>query len=304
MHFIVKAAMQQVISCLPDAEKVNYLFSRHISKALPVSDGKLASKVATAVRHYQHLCRFATQTTPATAHCFEFGAGWDLIIPLALYSLGIDAQLTTDIRPNVQLDLVNHAISCMTRLHDELERSLNVHLRRLPGDVKDCAELASRCGIQWMAPVDASATSFQPATFDFITNSATLEHIPETVLAAILTECHRILKPSGLISCLVDLKDHYSYSDRSITPYNFLRYEERAWRWLNPALMSQNRLRQPDYQRLFTQAGFEIVQMECDQPDAKDLAALAQLPLASPFKGKYRPEELGVKEIWLVARKG
>ena len=43
------------------------------------------------------------------------------------------------------------------------------------------------------------------------------EHIPEPDLASILGECARLLRPGGLVSFRIDLTDHYSYFDRSLS---------------------------------------------------------------------------------------
>ena len=42
---------------------------------------------------------------------YEFGAGWDLAIPLAYASLGVGRQVLVDIRPNLRLELVNASIA-------------------------------------------------------------------------------------------------------------------------------------------------------------------------------------------------
>src|SRR5207253_3087992 len=81
------------------------------------------------------------------------------------------------------------------------------------------------------------------------------EHVPEDDLAEIFRECHRLLRPAGAFSCRIDLQDHYSYFDRGLSRYNFLRFSDGAWRLVNSPLHFQNRLRAVDYLRLVRDAG-------------------------------------------------
>ena len=76
------------------------------------------------------------------------------------------------------------------------------------------------------------------------------------------------------MSSRIDLSDHHSHFDASLSPYNFLRFDDRRWRLANSSLLFQNRLRRPD----------EAV------PD----------DLAEGFRA-YEPEDLAVVGLRLVA---
>src|SRR5262249_3632127 len=119
--------------------------------------------------------------------------------------------------------------------------------------------LKEHYGIDYWAPCDARRTQLEAGSIDWITSTNTLEHIPLQDIHAILQECRRLLRDDGLMSCLIDYEDHYSYFDHSISGYNFLQYSDEAWAFFNPALYYQNRLRHRDYLDLFQSAGFEVV---------------------------------------------
>jgi len=51
---------------------------------------------------------------------YEFGAGWDLMIPLMFYTLGAKRQILVDVRYLVRPALVNHTIGQLQRLQAEL----------------------------------------------------------------------------------------------------------------------------------------------------------------------------------------
>jgi SAM-dependent methyltransferase len=207
-----------------------------------------------------------------------------------------------DIRPSVRAELVNDSLSAFERLWDELESEAGRELRRLGGPIGSADELEERFGITYLAPRDARATGLPAESLDFVSSTDTCEHIPEGDLEEIFGECLRLLRPGGAFSCRIDLQDHYSYFDSSLSRYNFLRYSDRAWRVVNSPLHHQNRLRSPDYLRLVRGAGFELVAELPSGPSVEGLAELEALPLTPRFRA-YPPEELGVTILSFVARR-
>ena len=171
-----------------------------------------------------------------------------------------------------------------------------------PATISSTAEFEPRFGIRYLAPCDARATGLPSESVDFISSTDVCEHIPEPDLAEILRECARLLRPGGLVSFRIDLADHYSYFDRKLSRYHFLRYDDRAWRWVNSPLQYQNRLRVSDDRRLVDGAGFEVVSWSPSLPKAA-LDDLSDFPLAPRFRDGYTPEELGVTVLSFVARR-
>jgi SAM-dependent methyltransferase len=277
-----KALLQQVFSRVPAGERMNLLLQRYVTRSLPISDEKLRSMVDHA---RQHLAAVGPRLSRplGDATFYEFGAGWELSLALALHTLGVGKQVLVDIRPLGRADLIN----------DVIERL------GLPLKIKNVGELSSY-GIEYRAPCDARGTGLPDDSIDVITSTNTMEHIPPDDLDGILLECARILRPDGVASFLVDYQDHWSYFDSSLSPYHFLRYSEREWRRWNPSLHYQNRLRHRDYVGKIERAGFEILEIKTRGGSAEDLAALAQLPLDASFGG-YTPAELAVQDAWITA---
>jgi SAM-dependent methyltransferase len=295
-RWLGKAALQKGMSALPRAENVNYLFQRHVSHSLPASEAGFRRKFDRAASHLDAYDEHGPPRDRAEAVFYEFGAGWDLAIPLAYWTLGVDRQVLVDIHPNLRFELVNRTIERLEKLADE-------RLTRRPGaaDVASAADLEERFGIAYVAPCDARATGFEAGSADFVSSTNTLEHIPAAELVPIFAESRRLLRPDGIMSSRIDLRDHYSYFDESLSPYNFLRYSDRAWRAFNSRLLYQNRLRRPDYLRAFGAAGFEIVEEVRSSGDEPALASLRELELAPRFRG-YPFEELAVTALVVVAR--
>lgn len=303
LKFISKVILQQVFSHLPSSESWNYFFQRNVTKSLPCSEESFLRSIKTAHTHLSSLLTHRSDLRLADAHFFEFGAGWDLIIPLAYYAFGVQHQTLIDIRPNLRLELVNDTLSRFIKYKSKLESLTNRPLRVSPVKISDTSDLFNHFGIRWLAPIDARNTPFPSESFDFISNTDTLEHIPENDLTKILKECHRLLKPNGIMSCSAGLEDHYCYFDKTISHYNFLKFSDKTWTFFNPSIHFQNRLRYPDYIKLIKQSGFEIANRDVERPTDADVEILKHLRLADKFKAKYSIEDLGVRSFWISLRK-
>jgi SAM-dependent methyltransferase len=293
MRWLAKAALQRGLGALPQGERLNYVFQRRVLRSLPAGDDALRRKFARARQHVEAYEEHGPGTPLAEACFYEFGAGWDLAIPLAYALLGVGRQVVVDIRPSARVELVNDSIASLERLRDDA-------LRPLGGPISSLDELEPRFGITYLAPRDARATDLPEGSVDFVSSTDTCEHIPADDLAAIFRESFRLLRPGGAFSCRIDLQDHYAYFDRSLSRYHFLRFEERTWSLVNSPLHFQNRLRAPDYELLVREAGFELPVWRPSGPSDEGRTELRALPLAERFRG-YTEDELGVTVLSFVA---
>lgn len=295
MRWLAKALAQKGLSGLPRPERANYVFQRHITRSLPVSAEGFARRFDRADQHLRAYEEHGPGHAPSEAVFYEFGAGWDLAVPLSFWSLGVERQILVDLRANVRFELVDATL-------DRLRGLAAGRPLRDPGraPVRSVAELERRFGIRYLAPCDARATGLPPGSVDFVSSTSTLEHVPAEELVPLLAECRRLLRPDGVMSSRIDLSDHYSHFDRSLSPYNFLRYSERAWRLANSSLLYQNRLRRPDYVRAFEEAGFVLVAEKAWRPK-RGPNGPARLDLAERFRA-HDLEDLAVLGLRLVAR--
>jgi len=293
MRWKTKALVQTVFSRVPRGEALNYLCQRRVLKSLPIDGVIFADLVASGRRHMANLARHAMAPLDQ-GRFFEFGAGRDLVVPLVLWSEGVNHQLLIDIRRLAQPDLVQDA---MRRLG-----ALGVP-RELPAQTtsanKDLAGILRPLGIEYAAPCDGRRTGRADGSVDYVTSTSTLEHIPPADIRLILRELRRILRPGGVASLCIDYQDHYSYSDPSISVYNFLQFEDADWAKWSPSLQFQNRLRHSDHVAILRDEGFVVLEEDRVEGSPEDLEMLGGMSLATPFRDRD-PRDLAVHSAFVT----
>lgn len=295
-----KALLHRVLSGMPFRERLLYFFQRNVTKSLPSGDPVFKERIAIAKSHIAALEQYSGRY-PSESVFYEFGAGWDLTIPLAFYALGVNRQITLDIKNLLKVDLVNDTIGRFMRHWSDLG-CLRKPECRLSRERDALRLLDTFYGITYRAPSHARRTGFPSASMDFITSTNTLEHIPTEDIRAILRECHRVLKDDGVMSFVIDYQDHYAYFDESISTYNFLRYSDRRWWLYNPPSHYQSRLRHKDYLVLFRASGFEVLDDQVNSVKAADLDTLAKMSLAGRFRS-YSLDDLAIRKSHVILRK-
>jgi SAM-dependent methyltransferase len=276
----LKAAVQTVLSVVPGGTAMNYALQRHVTRTLPVSDSELAAQVGKARRNIVPFERWRHKAI-GKLHLFEFGAGWDLLMPLVYYAMGVQHQTVIDLHPLARLDLVTDVAQ---RLSREAHRFGLARPPSLSSSNRDVASLLRTFGIDYRAPADARHTGLPDGSVDLVTSTDVMEHVPVADILPILSECRRILAADGLMRVRIDYQDHYWYFDANLTPYNFLRFSPDRWRRFNPGLHHQNRLRHPEFLSLIEQSGLSIIEDDHPDPSGQDLAMLKRVPLSAAYR--------------------
>jgi SAM-dependent methyltransferase len=230
---------------------------------------------------------------------YEFGAGWDLTTPITFGLLGFEV-ICIDKRRLIFNQLIYDTITKFNKNIEQLPFSIK------PMDVihkqYQLDYLENKFNFNYTAPLDARNTKFNSDYFALATSTATFEHIPEQDLYFILNETYRILKQGGILSLIIDYRDHWSYFDNSISIYNFLTYSDRAWKKYNPSLHYQNRLRHKDYLNIISKTNFKIMEDIAELPSKEEIKILEKLAINNKFKD-YSIEELSIKGSLIVLKK-
>jgi len=246
-----------------------------------------------------------------TGTVLEVGTGWRPFVPMVFALAGAKSVVTVDVNPWLTL---NYAKETWAALRDHLEE-IAAHARvpysevkdryhQVDADVSSLDQFLSQIGIKYIYPGDARETGLAADSVHYVVSSNVLEHIPYDIQAAIHVESLRVLVPGGLAVHRFNPQDHYSTVDGTISNANFLQFSEKAWNWYGGSgLAYHNRLRAPEYRKVFKEAGFaiEVCRERVDEPSLK-LIQSAELRIADCFK-KYTDEELAVDYMWMACAK-
>lgn len=183
----------------------------------------------------------------ATADVFEFGAGKSLAQNLYLSEI-VKRQTVVDLNPMIDLGLVEKVRCQLSKVVD------------LPSTVKiNTLEALNSYGVIYKSPYNAERTDFDDRSINACISTNTLEHIPKESILSIFSELNRILKDDGIISARIDYSDHYSHTDKNITMFNYLKFNDETWNKYNHNCHFQNRLRHYDYLAIFKETGFAVI---------------------------------------------
>jgi SAM-dependent methyltransferase len=231
-------------------------------KAKGYDAGKDAVEYVRGVfeRHYSAAGR------PTSGAALEIGPGGNLAVALQFLAAGLERVTCIDTTGYV-------------RDTEDLNREL----------VGDRVDLLAR--IDYRVPDAIETTSMPSATFDVVYSHATLEHVrsPEQTARQIA----RLLKPNGVTTHQVDLRDHRDFSK----PHDFLRYSNRVWELAFSNHSYVNRWRASDWRRVFEDHGLEV---EIEATESVPLPDMARL---SRTFARKAPEDLATVGVFLTARK-
>ena len=292
LNFKAKALIQSFVSLFSNREGINYWFQRNITKSLPMSMDGYREKWEKAKLHIDSYAKFSKGRKKAIA--YEFGAGWDMATSLFLSTHGCERVYCVDLIEHVTHELLNASLNAML-LAGLIDKPVTFHQESFRDTLRD--EFA----IEYLAPYDARKVDFPDSLFNMIYTTNVLEHIPKDDIPSILKECHRLLADDGVLSMCIDYSDHYHSIDKSISPYNFLRYSDNQWKKYNNPLQYMNRLRHNDFVKLFQDCGFQIIVAE--PSIAKGFVGVPKgLPVASQFLKKYSKEDLDITGGYFVLK--
>ncbi len=315
MKWTTKARIQNLIAALPGplADFCYYRMQRHfggLRKPTPVKQIVAGLQLAEAIQQHRPL---------SGARVLEVGSGRSLALPMLLWLLGAERSLTVDLNRYLRPELVRLDLAYLQAQQPWLRQQLapvagdaGLTAERLgdlfaleldPSPDSVLENVLQLCGIDYLAPADASALAVPERSFDLHLSRHVLEHVPPDDLERLLREAARVLKPGGLCAHLIDPSDHFRYQDSSISRVNFLRFNEAAWeRLAGNRFMYMNRLRAGDYLSRFAEAGLEVLDVNSVvDEESRVLIESGGLPLDERFTGKT-VEDLATTELLVVAR--
>lgn len=296
-----------MISWLPCSDRWNELLQRFVTRGLNLPQSEFSAKLNACRTHIDNYTSFC-EGTIEDRRVFELGTGWFPIIPVGLYLCGAAEIRSYDV---VRL-LRNYTFKRMLDRFCEFDQSGALkqilpwlqpermgRLRELRQMAQSSApvSLLESIGIQAVIG-DARNTGIPSKSIDLVFSNVVLEHLSPEVISELFIEFKRIATEKAVHSHHIGIADQYSHFDRSITPFNFLKYTKSQWRWLDNPIIPLNRLLVSDYRFFLEQAGYRILKEINIPGSVKDLHSIQ---LAPEFQ-KYSEADLLVLYSYLVAR--
>jgi SAM-dependent methyltransferase len=305
----LKARIQNAVAALPfGSNSVYYAIQRSMGGLRPGLNHPL-DRFRAAIRAVEWIESAGGEVSGR--RFVEVGTGHMVNMPTALWLLGAGEIITVDLNRYLSQTLVAESNEYIRKNETDIlalfgdraeDGDFQKRFRQLLSFRGTLTELLAMMNVRYMAPGDARSLPVPERSIDFHVSNTVLEHIPSDVLAQILAEARRVLKLDGLLVHHIDPSDHFSHSDDSIAPINFLKFDDDEWRrWAGNRFMYHNRLRAADYLSLFERAGADVLRVE-KKVDERSLQTLRDgLEIADRFAG-LAPDELATTEISIMAR--
>jgi SAM-dependent methyltransferase len=238
----------------------------------------------------------------SSARVLELGTGW-------VHWESVIVRLALDVEPTM-FDVVDCRL---WTVHKRYVRDLITQLGSLPladGRRDTATRLLERLGTAssfdeayevlnatYVLNPSGSVNLFDAETFNLVVSADVLEHVDRDVVPQVIADTYRVLEPGGFAIHQIDLVDHLAYFDPGVSPKFYYRFSGRVWdRCFNSRVQYINRVQRPHWERLFAEAGFEVV------ADYSQLAGLGDLRVHGSYRYLDR-SELETATLRLVLRK-
>lgn len=304
--WLLKAAVQNIIGRMPNCHLWNSIFQKHVTKAYYPKLDTFKEKLIESRFHLDLYFKHSSLPKQEFA-VFELGTGPWPFIPICLYLCGASEIWSYDLHPLLSKDMMKKTLSfycenAEDRITEILGPVRKERLSELQSlwkfvDEEEPDKLLRRINFYYITG-DARTSNLPNGSIDFIFSTLVLEHIEPEVLIGLFDEFRRIASQDAVMCHYIGLADQYASVDKSITPFNHMKYTDFQWRLFNNPIVPQSRLRIADYRHLFNQSGWNIVEEKNTLGLKDDLDSIA---ISSKFK-HFSMEDLLVLYSWIIAK--
>lgn len=265
--WILKAIIQKVITYLPFSFHFNYFFQKYITRSVRLSNDFFEIMLT----HFAEFNEYSNKHQKKFIHkkALELGTGWHPIMPMCLYLAGCEEIHTVDLRCLLRKENLKTLLDKLITYHDngKLQKFIpNIQEERIDqlkkllanADQLTITEILQKFNIT-QTIMDAQQMDFKDDDFDFTYSVNVLEHVNGDVIEGISKEFYRVLKVKGLAYHAIGVYDHFVHVDNNISKFNYLKYSEKQWRFIDNGIQPQNRKRISHFREIFIQEGYTIL---------------------------------------------
>ena len=217
----------------------------------------------------KHFKKLEISTNKSNLVVLELGPGDSIYSAMISYSFGASHTYLID-TDNYASENMNHYLQMVEYLEKKGKFFPSIkHINSVKGILKTCKAEYFTEGV-------ASLRTIPENSIDLIWSEAVFEHIQLSDFDAMLVELKRILKPNGLISNRIDLRDHLAHS------LNNLRFSSRMWEssFMKKSGFYTNRIRYSQMLNIFKNKGFNV---ESNVIETWDKLPIPRSKLSSDF---------------------
>lgn len=307
--WILKAIVQKTISYFPLSHQFNFFFQKYITKGVYLSNEYFEDRLAHATNHLKGYKQLTGKTIPEKT--LELGTGWYPVVPVTFYLCGATEIHSIDIFKLTNKErLITTLLKFKEYFSDPEKKKHFDSIPLLPDRLKSLNQLIEKAAVLseheivrninlMLSVTDATKTNYSDNYFDLVHSNNTFEHVYPQVLRKILLEFNRITQRySGVNSHFIDMSDHFAHFDKSISIYNFLKFSESEWKWIDNSIQPLNRLRFADYVGMYKELNIPISFFE-NRPG--NISEVNSLKIDSAFK-KFTPEEIAISHSHIYSR--
>jgi hypothetical protein len=297
VRWYIKAIVQKTIGVLPFGTQLNYFFQKNITKRVILNDWFFDDIITHYIRFKKLLNENTTINNFDEITFLELGTGWHPIMPL-LFSLENAKEVSTaDLNFHVRKENALRLISFFENRKKQnffIENNIIINEKRWQQLLKVKSELQqssspsllklndlfSKMYIKFYVG-DAAKLNFDNKNFDVCFSVNTLEHIYQPMLQDILSNYVQHTKATAYHLHVIDMNDHFSHIDASISKYNYLQYSKEQWKIIDNNLQPQNRLRITDFEKIWQQINLNVI---CEMAMPAELDSFNTIILHPDFK--------------------
>ncbi|MCX6352214.1 MAG: class I SAM-dependent methyltransferase [Bacteroidetes bacterium] len=302
--WILKAILQKAISFLPYKHQINFFFQKYITKGVNLGDDYFYDRLGHAQKHIESFYKYSKSQSLHTT--LELGTGWYPVVPISFFLSGATQVYSLDI---VLLTDKEKTLTAIRKILEAAEKGkLKAYINYDEGRLqllKDILaqekalsfqEILKKINLEYLVQ-DARKISLPAHSISLINSNNTFEHIYPFLLVDILKEFKRILAHTGVMSHFIDMSDHFAHLDKTISIYNFLKFTEAEWQWIDNTVQPLNRLRISQYRDIYKEVNIPVSE-EISRPGKPE--ELATIKLAPPFDA-MKKEDVAVSHSYFVS---